>query len=396
MSSYIFILGQSTDLVKQELINLLEIKNIHQSTIGDNFIVADLDTSPEKLIDALGGTIKIARLLDEIDDLQKLDIQKWQKFLKIEEGKKIKFGFSLYNGSRKNYQWLQQLALSVKKDFKAQGLPARLVTSRQPELSSVIVSKNKLLNYELVIIKHENKWLLGLTEAIQDFAKYGHRDMNRPQRDDRSGMLPPKIAQMMINLTGPNRQRTLLDPFCGSGTILQEAALMQFDKIIGTDISPQAIKDTRANLDWLKQHYTISKNIQLEKLPAENLSKKFDPQSIDLIVAEPFMGDARLIQRSPDAKTIRKITTELQDLYSCSFEQFRQIIAPMGVVVFIFPIIHNGSRAISTLDKNKIAKFGWQLIRPSIDSDRLSPAGNIVYQRPGQKVHREITVWRPS
>ena len=396
MSSYIFILGQSTDLVKQEIINLLEIKNIHQSTIGDNFIITPANTPPDKLIDTLGGTIKIAKFLGEIYDLQELDIQKWQQFLKPDKSKKIRFGFSLYNSSKKNYQFLQQLALAVKKNFKDQGLSARLVTSRQPNLSSVIVSKNKLINYELLIIKHGQKWLLGLTEAVQNFAKYGHRDMNRPQRDDQSGMLPPKIAQMMINLAGPDRQKTLLDPFCGSGTILQEAALLKFDKIFGTDISTQAIKDTQANLAWLKQYYSISDDIIVEQSAVENLNKKFDPQSINLIITEPFMGDARLIQRSSDIKIIKQISSELQNLYASSFKQFRKIISQTGMVIFIFPIIQIGSQKIYTLDKNKIAKLGWQLIKPDIDSDRLSPTGNIVYQREGQKVHREITIWRPN
>ena len=81
---------------------------------------------------------------------------------------------------------------------------------------------------------------------MQDIESYTKRDRERPKRDAKVGMLPPKLAQIIINLAAgqlpeeklqnicdiplgepiPRRLlgQTVLDPFCGTGVILQEAS----------------------------------------------------------------------------------------------------------------------------------------------------------------------------
>jgi hypothetical protein len=41
--------------------------------------------------------------------------------------------------------------------------------------------------------------------ALQDFESYSKRDYGRPARDPRTGSLPPKLAQILINLAEPNK-----------------------------------------------------------------------------------------------------------------------------------------------------------------------------------------------
>ena len=43
-----------------------------------------------------------------------------------------------------------------------------------------------------------------------------------------------------------------------------------------------------------------------------------------------------------------------------------------------------------------ISNLGFNLIKPTIKADGLSPDGNLIYSRPGQKVKREITIWKPK
>lgn len=386
-------LGQSTDLAKQEVVNILNGPDDKIETIGQNFILADTQQDSKKLINILGGTIKIARYLDSINNLDQFDIDQWQNYLTLSKNKKNNFAFSLYNDSKKNWHKLYKLSLSLKKELKSQKYKARLVTGKQHDLSSVIIVKNNLLNNELLIIKNNNNYILALTEVVQDFAKYGHRDMNRPQRDDKSGMLPPKVAQMMINLASPDKQKNILDPFCGSGTILQEAALQNFSQIFGTDNSKKAIDDTRQNLEWLRNEYSLKTKFSIQKNDVKNLSQKFEKNSIDLIVTEPFMGDARLIHRSNDNKTIQKISQELQELYLSAFREFKKILKPQAKIIFVFPIFNINNQKIYTLDVDIISQLGFQLQSPDIKSPRLSPNNNIVYSRFGQKVIREITIW---
>ena len=60
---YIFMLGQSTDLAKQEVINILNSPDDQIELIGQNFILAETNQDSKNLMSMLGGTIKIAKYL---------------------------------------------------------------------------------------------------------------------------------------------------------------------------------------------------------------------------------------------------------------------------------------------------------------------------------------------
>lgn len=384
MNKYIFILGTWPEISKKEISSLLNDSSDSLILAGPNFVICQTAKNAPELIKALGGTVKIAKFIGEIDSLADLDSQKWQSYLNISDyDKKINFAFSLYNDSWKSYKEVELVAFKLKKDFKNQGYKARYVSSRQKELSSVIVKKNNLLGQELIIIKTEDNFLLGLTQSVQDFANYSLRDFKRPERDDRSGMLPPKLAQMMINLAGDDRKKIILDPFCGSGTVLQEALMLGFKKIHGTDLSQKAISDSQKNITWLREKLKISAEVKLQKIDATKLSDYFKNQSIDLIVTEPFMGDARFVHAQKNIKNLSNLKLELQNLYISAFKQFQKILKKDGQVVFVFPIFNIYGSRLETIDKQSILKLGFKLI-----SDEL------VYSRENQKVERQLSLWQ--
>jgi len=194
-------------------------------------------------------------------------------------------------------------------------------------------------------------------------------------------MLPPKVAQMMINLAGPARHKIILDPFCGSGTILQEAMLLGFKKIYGSDLKQSAVDNTTQNIHWLKETFSLSSKEDIKKIDVKNLSQFFSIGSIDLIVTEPFLGEAGFIHRQKDIQALEETKRELQQLYYRAFQEFYKILKPQGQIVFVFPIFNIGEKQLFTLDK-KISQLGFclQLKLP--------------YSRPGQKVARQITMWQ--
>jgi len=59
--------------------------------------------------------------------------------------------------------------------------------------------------------------------------------------------LHPKLAGCMVNLTRASPGDLLLDPFCGSGSILIEADLLGC-KVLGSDIQPLMVRGSRMNL----------------------------------------------------------------------------------------------------------------------------------------------------
>jgi len=379
-------LGQSSGLAQEELKAVLSSKNDQIELFGPNFVLASSDKSALDLIKLLGGTIKISRYIQSINNLNNLDANLWYSFLEknLKLDNKNYFGFSLYNDNNANYNTIRKTAFELKKILKSNKYKARLVTGQSSVLSSVIVSKNKLVGSELVVIKHQDKYLLAITEAVQDFVAYGFRDMKRPNRDDKSGMLPPKVAQMLVNLAGDNRSKNILDPFCGSGTVLQEAMLLGYKKIYGSDISSKAIKETEENINWLNKNFKLKVDVEIIKSDIANIDRHFEKNSVDIIITEPFMGDARLISRYNKIGDLNNTREELQALYRLSFEKFKKLLNINGLIVFVFPIFHIAGQDIYTLDKEIISQLGFKY---TLDKD-------IIYSRPDQKVKRQITVWK--
>lgn len=78
--------------------------------------------------------------------------------------------------------------------------------------------------------------------------------------------LHPKLARAMVNLTGARRGSTVLDPFCGTGGILIEAALVGL-KCVGYDISEKMVRKAAQNLSHFSQQ-----NYKIEKRDAITLS----------------------------------------------------------------------------------------------------------------------------
>ena len=386
MNKYLFMLGQSSGLAQEELKAVLSSKNDQIELFGPNFVLASSDKSALDLIKLLGGTIKISRYIQSINNLNNLDANLWYSFLEknLKLDNKNYFGFSLYNDNNANYNTIRKTAFELKKILKSNKYKARLVTGQSSVLSSVIVSKNKLVGSELVVIKHQDKYLLAITEAVQDFVAYGFRDMKRPNRDDKSGMLPPKVAQMLVNLAGDNRSKNILDPFCGSGTVLQEAMLLGYKKIYGSDISSKAIKETEENINWLNKNFKLKVDVEIIKSDIANIDRHFEKNSVDIIITEPFMGDARLISRYNKIGDLNNTREELQALYRLSFEKFKKLLNINGLIVFVFPIFHIAGQDIYTLDKEIISQLGFKY---TLDKD-------IIYSRPDQKVKRQITVWK--
>lgn len=393
MKRYIFTLGQANDLAKQELISFLELHKQSAAVFGDDFVIADSQMPATELIKNLGGTIKIAEFLEQRKSFEQIDAKQFLTWLSLDsQTNKINFGLSLYHGQKKDLKFLQGLALEAKKILKQEyKQSARLVVSQSAELSSVIVAKNKLLNRELIFIIHKNEIFIGKTLAVQDFEDYAFRDMQRPGRDSRSGMLPPKVAQMLLNLAGPNRDVLLLDPFCGSGTIAQEAALLKFKKILASDISPKAVNDTQENLAWLNKNYQITSDYSVQQRDVTNINLA---DKVDLIVTEPFMGDARTLQNPNNFQYIKNLSQDLPKLYLSAFQQFKKITKPKSKVIFIFPIFVFGQNKFSTLPQAQIENLGWKSIKPNFKSNNFSKNQNIIYQRPEQKVLREISIWQ--
>lgn len=363
---YLFILGNNPELSQEEIKAVLPLIKIIKS--GKNFLIVEQEKIDcQQIINRLGGTIKIGTFLSNnfnINSILKIANQKTNN-------KRFNFGFSFYQQKPTN------VGMVVKRKLAEAGINSRLVTSRDSVLSSVIIIKEKCHDFLI------GPNFFGLTCAVQNFKDYTKRDFGRPAFDALSGMLPPKVAKMMINLSQTKKNQIILDPFCGSGTILTEALALGYQNLLGTDLSAKAVADSLKNLQWLSQELKINKiNWKVSQLNVEKLSEKFKENSIDAIISEPYLG--KPIKGNETEKTIKQIIKELEKLYLTSFIQFKKILKPQGKIIIIIPEWHLNNKIYQLNFDKQLAKLNLQ----RLDNNQL------IYKREKQKVWRKITIWK--
>lgn len=388
---YFFILGTNPALSTAELAAVLDLNQA--KLLAADFLVWETENeiNPANLINRLGGTIKIGLIRKEIknSDEPKL-LEAIKKIAKIKkenspEGK-FNFGFSDYGKRQFNKK---DLGLKLKKYFSDEKISSRFVISHEKTLSSVVVTQNKLTTrgLEIILIESQGQIFIGETLVVQPFKDLSRRDYGRPARDDLSGMLPPKLAQIMINLAQVKDTGALLvDPFCGSGTILSEALLAGYKNLFGSDLSFKAINDSHQNISWLKELYKIEN--AKTKLLVKNvidLSKFIKAGTVEAIITEPFLGPQRGLI---DFKTVIK---NLEDLYGLALQEFREVLKPNGRVVMIWPLFYGQKPITPQYDGFKIINMLPENFRNS-EFIKKNNRETIIYGRPGQKVYREIVV----
>lgn len=408
--TYFFIIGNNPTLSIAEIVYVLSAKIKKQNIkffSQDIFIVEfskKIDTS--LLQKQLGGTIKIGKIVgtSKISDIHKAEQSIVEKITTLlpHNRSKIYFGFSIYSldGSRKLLN-PKRLALAVKSELKKQGIASRWVVSKEGVLSSVIVQKNKLLTQgaEFVLFIEKSRAWIGKTLTCQEFEQYSFYDFSRPYRAIEKGMMPPKLAKIMINFSGVDKKSTLLDPFCGSGTILQQAILMGYTNVIGTDIDQKAVDNSKKNLQWLVKNKELRiKNEELrviiQKCDVKKLDRKISLQSVDVIITEPYLGPLRF-----KISDLRFQIDELSRFYTKAFKVLKKVLKTDGKIVIIFPVfsIKNKLHFLPILDKLK--ENGWEIKAPlpnyllkeqTVD---VTQRNSIIYSRPDQKILREILIF---
>ncbi|HET9721656.1 MAG TPA: hypothetical protein VFP32_01350 [Candidatus Saccharimonadales bacterium] len=356
-----------------------------------------LDIPAEEInFSQLGGTVKVARLLAT---LAYSDWPKLSKYLvenipphakHLPEGK-FTLGLSVYNLSVPVGK-IGQTMLEIKKIVRRAGRPVRVVPNNQSALNSAQVLHNKLTHkgaWELLFVGAGNQTYLAQTLFVQDIEAYGSRDQGRPARDARIGMLPPKLAQIIVNLAvgSPinieDRTRVrVLDPFCGTGVMLQEALLMGYS-VLGTDIEPRMVEYSRRNMKWLFEKYpSLEGQVDIE--PAD--ATKYQWPGFSTIASEVFLG--RPLAKLPPPAELKQIISDANTIT----KKFLQNLAPQVKsgrrICLAVPAWHQGGGKFIALPViDHLTDMGYNYLD-------LKQAGRdeLIYFRENQVVGRQLLV----
>ncbi len=356
---------------------------------GQMAIFDDVEAELNPLQFRLGGTQKLGVVIGTVTSTDQKELANFlaTDLMALHPEGKLNFGLSVYGDNKSRLDQVRtatkNLGLETKSRLKEAGRGARYVISREATLSAIVVVSNHLLSKgaEYVLIVRDQDIVIGRTMAVQNVDDWANRDFNRPRRNAKQGMLPPKLARIMVNLTDQDGAgKTLLDPFCGSGTVLMEAGLVGYSKTIGGDINATAISDTQANQDWL-----IAQNLKTAELrtyvgQAKDVGNHIGARSVDAIVTETYLGRPR--KGLETAKEIEEAIVYLVTLYEESFAALKNVLRPGGVAVIAAPVHFVGDQAFYVPVTDIMHKLGYTPAPTACD--------NMVYRHADQHVGRQI------
>lgn len=335
--------------------------------------------SESSFLDTVGGIVKIAR---EIESLQCINIPYLADLIqRNDRPNRIVYGVSGYGMPATE---LLKIAFQLKHELEQRSIPSRFILPKngETELTSVVVQKEHV--FEIVLIYIRNRYLIGTTVGVQPYEAWGSRDFGRPYADARHGMLPPKVARMAVNIAlgSDSRGKTLLDPFCGMGTIIAEGALRNV-ACMGNDQSPVAVQKAQKNFVWLQMNYPFVKSPRWIISDATHVKDFLKRDSIDAIVTEPYMGPSKIGEGEiQDPVRIKNIIRGLEKLYIGCLKDWHTILKKNSRIVIALPVykIHDIQYSVKKV-VDMCENLGYTILH-----------GPVVYCRPQAIVQRNFYV----
>lgn len=402
VKKYALVLGKNKELSIAELGAVFGEKIKVAAAAGVVFVETDRQETAFDFLNKLGGAVEVLEIFGSgltIEQAQEKAISILKENCADAAGK-CAFAVNSYPEDEKV---LRKILVKAKKALREIGIKANFINNNFKNAHAVAVTKQRLIERgaNVTVIKEEGGlFAVGLCKAVQDFEKYSLRDYEKPFKDAHTGMMPPKLAQVMINLASvmvspPNHNTVIYDPFCGTGTIPMEALLMGMSAI-GSDAQARLIEGARKNTTWLREKFEVAANITSNifqkdaiKITAADLGLKTGQKIA--VVAEPYMGPP--LSSWPAEAFLKKLMEDLSKLYFDFFKNLAQF-APAGTpVVFIFPVWnkpHRGEKTTGCIYMSaqlidKIESLGY-IKTAFVPLQKTS----LIYSRPGQIVWREI------
>ena len=356
--------------------------------------IATIDTD-NLSIDALGGSLKCGTIIHTLpaDGHPTLEhASHWITHTYVHQllavGGKITLGISAYGISTSPRQ-LQNIGLSLKSSMKRHGASLRLVPNTNIELSTATSHNNKLglspKKRELFIIKTDDGAIvIAESNGAQNITAYARRDRNRPRRDAFVGMLPPKLAQIMVNVAVGNTTRaTILDPFCGTGTVLQEALLKGYD-VCGSDLSQKMIDYTTENIAWLQSKYHITGTVRSLEQADAMTHQWTEGQQLDAVICETYLGQP--FSAPPSPKKLHEVTGNCNHIITNFLRNIHSQLRPGTTLCIAVPAWRDANRKLTHLPLvQNLEALGYTLQQPPL-----------IYSRSDQVVVREILLLKTA
>jgi len=414
MTEYMFILGSNWLLSIAELLAYVRNRGYEAVLVDHSRNAAIVDfkekLSVEEVIDmqsALGGCYKTGRVIQRYDidiplkayptsghsskeDLRIIQSCPWFVDLwQNPRGKKIRFGVSTYPviDGRSPIQYrrftrglnntIKQILIqkgAKRADYYAYDRPDK----RNPKKVNLslwpkTIAQGNLLtppNNELLAAFTEKNLYLARTMVVYDSMLQQYRDESRPYISSAIST-SPKVCRTLLNLAGARPGDTVLDPFCGTGTLLIEAAMLGM-KCIGVDINAEQVQGAKSNLLWFAKDSGQKIDFQVIRGDSRQLSELVKKQ-VDAVAFEPSLGP--VVSKQSEIENAEETIKELTRLYHDALVQIEEILRPDGRVAMTIPVIISNSGPLSIDVKQMVKGTGLGIYR-LLPSDMIRSRSN--------------------
>jgi tRNA G10 N-methylase Trm11 len=432
MPTQVFISGKNWRLSLAELASFLEARKVKfevHSFSKEFFVVRIEEDVGFRAIADLGGFIKIGDVTAtfETKSVKEAVFQKNKEaralisrnvassgliggMLETVSGKTV-FGVSVYcaeSSLRLVSRSIQRFVGSaVKRELAEYGRKSKFMgfakDRKHPQLSHVEVLKKNMVGNraEILFCIGKEQTFVAATVAVHNPFEFQKRDVGKPAQR-RIFAISPRLARIMINLAACTEGKVLLDPFCGVGTILQEALLSKA-KVIGVDINRWCVEAAGRNLEWLKGEYSLeTAEYRVLQGDVHRLSQKIGWEQVDCVATEPDLGPA--LRQVPTTSYAARIVGKLEPLYYGLLEEAYKVLKRDGRLVLVSPYIKTRSGNPVTMGvEGKALEIGFQRVYPfkrglfaedAVVSEKLMAMTSLVDAEERHKVGREIHVFQ--
>ena len=389
---YVSILGRQPEISEAEIERVFG----NATPFSEHSSVFDAPKNYLPDIEKLGGSQKLGQV---VLDLKTTDwrraseevIKHYREVLASRESK-VTLGISAYDFDV-NPREVQKIGIILKTKLKHEGLGLRLVPNQEQALSTATAHHNKLglseNKIELLVVRGKTSTIVAESIGAQNITALASRDQGRPKRDAFVGMLPPKLAQIMINLSlgekvlDSTSKLSVLDPFCGTGVLLQEALLMNVGAQ-GTDLSDKMVDYSKENLTWITEKYRLPSNWSVAQ--GDAMTTKWQ-KPIDAVATETYLGQP--FSAPPSQKKLDEVRKNCNYIITSFLKNIHNQIEKDTTLCIAVPAWIDKEGYFTHLPlTNNVDKLGYEVVKLK----STQPSGKLLYHREGQVVAREILI----
>ena len=382
--SHFFTLGTHRGISWAEILEVFKL-DAESTKRLDSFLLASLDNTArlDLLFNRLAGAVKMGEVISVASEASEV-IKNIATYLKQEKFNPKAVVINVYHSKLSP----RDIRMRIKERFG--GTLKFLGDMKKPTYNSATTAKAlRKEGIELSIFGDSEHIYVGRTLYVQDISLWSALDYEKPHRDMKIGMLPSKLARIMLNLAGLEPDDGFWDPFCGLGTLLMQGQFLDLYSY-GSDIDVNALRMARENVEWLLKRgyvkglkfrvfkYDIRKNPMSNKILRDIAGRgKFNA-----IVTEGYLGKPRPRPFSTKRQVLAQ-WIQVRPLYKVFLRHVSYLIDPGARVVFVVP-------------RYRLKGKGWYAPKLEINFKRFKPVrfntGPLIWQHSDSIVARELLV----